>query len=117
MTEEFEKRRVRVIAESKDAGAVCEIRPDGTLKCIAVGREPRVITETLSAVPSIKPHLSIRITEGGSDPTLIARRLDVYSMKPFSRPTVALGSGGHRGWMTKAHNGIAHADEGRVFQQ
>ena len=59
---------------------------------------------------------SCKVDEGCSDPTLIARNIDVFSKKPFSKPVVARGSGGHRGWMDRAHNGVAHADEGRVIQ-
>jgi hypothetical protein len=137
---ELEKRRVRVIAEAKENGAVCEILPDGTIKCMALGKEPRVMVETLDARPQIRQtelHLPVRkfnkaegttdptsycedlseINEGNSDPTLIARNMEVYSKKPFSKPVIAHGSGGHRGWMVRAHNGIAHADEGKVIQQ
>jgi len=84
---------------------------------MAMGKEPRVVVETLDARPPMKPHLPVRISEGGSDPTLIARNIEVFSKKPFSKPIVAQGSGGHRGWMIRTHNGIAHADEGRVIQQ
>lgn len=133
---ELEKRRVRVIAEAKENGAFCEILPDGTVKCMAVGKEPRVMIETLDVPSPIEPLLPVRsfdrakattdrssycedsseVNEGNSDPTLIARKIEVYSKKPFSKPVVAQGSGGHRGWMVRAHNGIAHADEGRVIQ-